>query len=498
MASSATPGTYADGLYAEWDGDGHYTPSWAVADITVVHGTPAISWPSPAAITYGTALGAAQLNATANTAGTFTYSQPTGTVLNAGTQTLSVTFTPSDSSRWNSATATTTLVVNKATPVLTLTAGTFTYDKQPHAAVATATGALGEALSPITITYNGSTTPPVNAAVYSTLAQYAGSANYTSAFKSAQLRINKAVPTVTITGGPFTYDVQSHPAIVVVRGINENLSPFGVLYNGGFTVPVQAGTHTVTVQYNGSSNYEPITGSGSLIINKATPTMYPSPYNVTVTYDGQPHWLGITPSVQGVNFTSLGPVVVTYDGSTVRPTNAGQYTIEVRYDGSTNYHPISRTSTLRILKATPSLTWPVPASITYGAALGGTQLNATSNVPGSFEYSPAAGTVLNAGSHTLTGSFTPTDTTNYQTASATRTLTVLKANPSLAWNTPADIVYGTALGAAQLNATANVAGTFSYSPAAGAVLNAGIADAVGDVHARRRGQLQRRRRRTCR
>lgn len=45
-------------------------------------------------------------------------------------------------------------------------------------------------------------------------------------------------------------------------------------------------------------------------------------------------------------------------------------------------------------------------------------------------------------------------------------------NPIITWASPASIVYGTALSAAQLNAAANVAGTFAYSPAAGAVLPA--------------------------
>src|SRR6185295_1101057 len=43
-----------------------------------------ITWANPAAITYGQALTSAQLNATANTSGTFAYNPPIGTVLNAG------------------------------------------------------------------------------------------------------------------------------------------------------------------------------------------------------------------------------------------------------------------------------------------------------------------------------------------------------------------------------------------------------------------------------
>jgi hypothetical protein len=42
----------------------------------------------------------------------------------------------------------------------------------------------------------------------------------------------------------------------------------------------------------------------------------------------------------------------------------------------------------------------------------------------------------------------------------------LKANSTISWSTPADIVYGTALSATQLNATANVPGSFVYAPAA--------------------------------
>ena len=123
--------------------------------------------------------------------------------------------------------------------------------------------------------------------------------------------------------------------------------------------------------------------------------------------------------------------------------------------------------------ATPTITWSAPAPITYGAALSSTQLNATASVAGTFSYSPAAGTVLGAGTQTLTVTFTPTDATDYTTATATVMLTVNQATPTIAWPTPASIAVGTPLGAAQLDATASVAGTFAYTPAAGTVLAAG-------------------------
>jgi hypothetical protein len=96
-------------------------------------------------------------------------------------------------------------------------------------------------------------------------------------------------------------------------------------------------------------------------------------------------------------------------------------------------------------------------------------------VAGSFVYSPASGTVLGAGSQTLSVTFTPTDTADYNGASGSVTLTVNnKTTPVITWATPSAITYGTALSSTQLNATSGgVAGSFVYSPAPGTVLTAG-------------------------
>ena len=76
-----------------------------------------------------------------------------------------------------------------------------------------------------------------------------------------------------------------------------------------------------------------------------------------------------------------------------------------------------------VLKATPVITWPTPASITYPTALSAVQLNATTPVAGTFTYLPAAGTVLNAGNaQVLSVAFAPTDATNYSAVPATTVL----------------------------------------------------------------------------
>ena len=82
--------------------------------------------------------------------------------------------------------------------------------------------------------------------------------------------------------------------------------------------------------------------------------------DATFTYDGQPH--GAAVAVTGINNQPLTPVVVTYNGSTTMPTNAGTYAVDAHYDGSTNYLPVSVG-----VKSTSSA-WALPAFSTVPLA----------------------------------------------------------------------------------------------------------------------------------
>lgn len=77
----------------------------------------------------------------------------------------------------------------------------------------------------------------------------------------------------------------------------------------------------------------------------------------------------------------------------------------------------------------PVITWENPADIVYGVALSETELNATADVAGVFVYTPALGTVLNAGvGQTLSVTFTPTDIVNYEIETAEVLINVAKAS----------------------------------------------------------------------
>jgi hypothetical protein len=115
-AMFTVPGATAAGNYsiqAIYSGTSNFAPSTDTTQVlSVIKATPTIVWSDPASIPSGTALGPAQLNATASAPGTFAYNPPAGTVLPSGsTQTLSVTFTPSDSTDYNSVTASVSITV---------------------------------------------------------------------------------------------------------------------------------------------------------------------------------------------------------------------------------------------------------------------------------------------------------------------------------------------------------------------------------------------------
>ena len=108
------------------------------------------------------------------------------------------------------------------------------------------------------------------------------------------------------------------------------------------------------------------------------------------------------------------------------------------------------------------------------------------NVPGSFSYTSAAGTVLDAGNgQSEAVTFAPSNSTDYNSAPTTVTVNVAQATPSVSVN-EVNITYGTALANSQLSGTATftvngssvtVPGSFSYTTAAGDLLGPGTGQA---------------------
>src|SRR3989449_4333724 len=218
-----------------------------------------------------------------------------------------------------------------------------------------------------------------------------------------------------------------------------------------------------------SAIYTSATHSGTINVQKGTPVItWANPADITYPTTLSGTQLNATANVPG-SF-----IYTPASGALLNAGNGQNLKVDFTPTDTANYNPASRTVQINVQKGTPVITWANPADITYPTTLSGTQLNATANVPGSFIYTPASGALLNAGNgQNLKVDFTPTDTANYNPASKTVQINVQKGTPVITWANPADITYPTTLSGTQLNATANVPGTFAYTPASGALLNAG-------------------------
>jgi Flp pilus assembly CpaE family ATPase len=441
-----------------------YTKAESTVLLIVNKATPAIVWPKPATIAYGTPLSAAQLNATAAIAGKFAYTPALGEVLEAGTHTLSAIFTPADTAGYAPAQAVVVLTVSKATAAVTwpkpasIAYGTKLSDKQLNASASipgkfTYTPAAGEVLDAGVQTLKAVFTPE-------------DLTSYDESQASVAITVAKATPTIT---WPAPASIPYGSALSAAQ-LNAKTSIAGrFIYIPAEGAVLGAGTHTPSVTFvpNDETNYNVVQAAVTLTVTKTMPVvawMTPTPI-VYGTVLGAAQ-LNASPSVPG-------KLVYTPAAGEVLP--AGEHTLTVLFTpaDSTDYTSVQTSVPLTVSKAQPTqITWSAPASISHGTALGDKQLNASATVPGRFAYTPAAGEVLPAGTHTLTVVFTPSDS-NIPAAQATVALTVTKFVPVITWPSPAAISYGTALSAMHLNAKSSVEGSFSYSASVGDVLPAG-------------------------
>ena len=250
------------------------------------------------------------------------------------------------------------------------------------------------------------------------------------------------------------------------KAVSRTTTPSGlsviVTYNGGSTVPTAAGAYQVLATINDLLFYSTV--CSTLVIAPAPATVTLG--SLTHLYDGEPNAATATTSPTGLS------VAITYNGSPTAPTDAGSYTV-VASISDANYSG-SATGTLVIGQAASSITWNAPAAISYGTALGSTQLNATANTAGTFTYTPAAGTVLNVGANqVMTATFTPADTVNFTGASATTTITVNKATSSITLGDLAPIYDGTPKSAIATTTPAGLPVTLTYDGSTTAPTDAG-------------------------
>ncbi len=408
-----------------------------------------------------------------------------------------------------------TLVVNPANQTITFTAPTSPITFAPNETVnLSASASSGDQVafsidssSTGTGSISGSTLTVTGAGTFIIDANQAGDSNYNAATQVQQtLVVNKASQTISFPPptSPIAFVPNETVNLSATGGASGNPVVFSIdsistgtgSISGSTLTATSAGILLIDANQAGDSDYDAATQVQQLLvvqqasqtINFAAPT---SPItfvpNETVNLNasassGDQVAFSIDASSSGTGSIS---------GSTLTVTGAGTFIIDANQAGDNNYNAAAQVQVqVTVGQATPTITVS-PVSISYGTALANSQLSGSASftvngqpvsVPGSFAFTSTAGTILHASGTAYSEgvTFTPTDSTDYTTATTTVQVTVGQATPTITVS-PVSITYGTALANSQLSGTASytvngvltsVSGTFSYTSAAGTILNA--------------------------
>jgi hypothetical protein len=257
---------------------------------------------------------------------------------------------------------------------------------------------------------------------------------------------------------------------------------------GQWIIATATGPDGSTSEFSQDLQVPQASPTGTVLTSSANPSLFGQPVMFTVTVTTPATGLGSpTGTVQFiVDGSNFGDPVTLSGGTAAISTSAlsvGPHTTQAIYGGDSNFLPsTSPVLNQMVLKATPLINWSDPADIIYGTVLSASQLDATASVPGTFQYTPGPATLLEAGlSQSLTVTFFPADTTDFNNATTTVQINILQAQPTFSNLSAPTIPYGAAtttltghLGAGTLAATGNVSITLS-----GVTQTAAI-DASGD------------------
>jgi gliding motility-associated-like protein len=376
------------------------------------------------------------------------------------------------------ATATMTLTVNKAQPVITFNDITRTFGDADFnlSATSNSTGAFTYTISDTNIATNtgsGSTTTIVGAGTTTVTVSQAADTNYLAATATMTLTITKATPVIsfsdlskTFGDADFNLSATSSSTGAFTYTIADNTI---ATLTGSKTTIVGAGTTTVTLSQAADNNYNSATATMTLTVGKGTPVITFN--DITKTYGAPDFNLTATSSGTGLyTFSIADSNVATVSGNTVSIKDLGTTIVTASQVSDTNYLAATATMTLTIEKAAAPIITFGDITKTYGDAY--FDLQATSTLSGTITYSIANPSIASLANSLVfinqagTTSITATqESDNYLTAIATITFTVNKAQPVISF----DVVSGAVGDDIALSATSSSTGAITYAIADGSI-----------------------------
>jgi uncharacterized repeat protein (TIGR01451 family) len=415
----------------------NYAFSFADGTLTIFGGNYGITWTNPASIVYGTLLDTNQNAAVATLPGGYVYNPTNGTLLPAGTNLLSVIFTPTDTN-YPATNASVQLVVTPAPLTITANSTNKTYNTTLNLGTTafTSSGLVNsETVGGVSLASAGAVASAPVGTYPITPGNAAG-----GTFNPANYSITYSNGTLTVTAAAYTATWPTPTNIVYGTALDTNQNdatatiPGTFSYNPTNGTVLPAGTNALTTQFTPTdTNYAATNLSVQLVVTPAPLTITANDtnklYNTTLMLgSGQTAFT----SSGLVNGDALASVTLASSGA-VASAPVGTYPIipsAAVGSGLTNYSIGYSNGTLTVLAGTYGIIWTNPASIVYGTPLGTNQNDASATVPGGYVYNPTNGTVLDVGTNLLGVVFTPADT-NYSTTNLSVTILVTPASLSV-------------------------------------------------------------------
>jgi len=303
---------------------GAYAPLQAAVSIVVTKATPTLSWPKPSEIIFGTALDDTQLNASAPVPGKFDYSPVLGEVLPPGGHTLSVTFTPADSTNYTTAQATVPLKVARARSAIQWpTPDSITYGTQ-----LSTTQLCAVASVPGTYEYNPGLGAVLAAGVHKLSVVFTpeDTLGYSTSQAAVSLTVAKATPAVT---WPTPEPIAQGAALSATQLNATATVPGSFAYTPAAGEILTPGMHELLVAFTPTDtlNYTTARAVVSLTVTEKLPPLITWPVPSVISY-------GTALSDMQLNATASVPGTFVYTPSAGHVLAPGRYTLSASFTPS--------------------------------------------------------------------------------------------------------------------------------------------------------------------
>ena len=324
-----------------------------------------------------------------------------------------------------------------------------------------------------TVTTASATAPVITVPTSAPIAAGSVVATTNGGSASTSVTVTKGTPTLT---SPLAtaIDAGSRLSSSTLSGGTATINGVTVAGTFAWTSPsavptAGTGNYSVTFTPTDSTGFNSATTTASVEAGKTSPTITATPAAGAITY-GQTL---ASSSLTGGSATVAGTFAFATPTAAPVVGTANQSVIFTPTD-TASYNTVVFNVSVTVNKATPTISaTPNAAAITYGAVLSTATLSSGSaSVAGAFAYA-TPGATPGAGTASKSVTFTPTDTSNYNTVTGISvSVTVNKATPTLVAPTATGLVTGQSLSSSTLSggsatsSASSVAGSFAWTSSA--------------------------------